>query len=245
MSFCRWKKYRYSLQTPHSRKTCFYRFLFGRRASLCTFRKGSLTLETALALPFFLCAVAALICLFSVSASQAVNERSLMEKAQALAVTAGQSSESDPYIVLYGGASAELPFPELFQSRGRAVCKAAVRSWVGYTGETFTDQKQEEMVYITPEGTVYHRERDCTYLRLTIHTIVPGDLEKVRNLSGGKYMPCEACMQNRPVYGPLYITDYGSSYHSTRECRGLKRTVMAVPLSETGGYRCCFRCGSR
>lgn len=244
MPFCHWKKHRHSLQTPHDGKNhpdCFY---LCRRVSLCTFQKGSVTLEAALALPFFLCAVVALLCLFSFSSAQARTERALMERAQTIAVTVGQGSQENPYIVLYDSVSAGLPFPNLFHSRDRIVCKAAVRAWTGYTGESFLESGSGTMVYLTPEGEVYHRSRDCTYLQLTIHRISSGELESARNLSGGKYGPCEYCIKDSTVSASVYITDYGTSYHCIKECQGLKRTIMAVPLSEAGGLRSCSRCGT-
>lgn len=167
-----------------------------------------------------------------------------MEKAQLLAVTAGQEAEKDPYILLYDSVAAQLPFPAVFYTRSRMICKAEVRAWVGYTGESFSDKKTEVMVYMTPEGTVYHRNRDCTYLQLTIHAISPERLEESRNLSGGKYASCEFCIKNHAVPDVVYITDYGTSYHRSEECQGLKRTVMAVPLSEVNGLKSCSRCSS-
>lgn len=243
MPFCCWKKHRHSLQTPHDGKNYFAQFQFCRRASLCISRKGSITLETSMSLPFFLCAIAALICLFSFSSIQAKKERALMEKAELLAVTVGQDAKEDPYILLYDNVPVKLPFSNIFPGRKRMVCRARVRAWVGYTGESFSDKETETMVYITPEGTVYHRSRDCTYLQLTVHTISSGRLEEARNLSGGKYASCEYCLRDHTVPALVYITDYGTSYHRLRECQGLKRTIMAVPLSKTEGLNSCSRCG--
>ena len=71
------------------------------RASLYISRKGSMTLEAAMAVPFFLCAVTALLYLFVFTAQNGQAYRRLMEKAEMLAVTAGQITEDDPYIRLY------------------------------------------------------------------------------------------------------------------------------------------------
>lgn len=243
MPFCDWKKHRHSLQTPHDGKNYFGHFQLCRRVSLCTFQRGSVTLEAALALPFFLCAVAALICLFSFSSAHAKRERALMEKAQMLAVTT-QEVNTDPYILLYDYVSEALPFPDVFFGKKRMLCKAEVRIWAGYTGERFSDLGNERMVYMTPEGSVYHRSQDCTYLQLTVHTVTSDHLKEARNLSGGKYASCEYCIRNHTIPAFVYITDYGTSYHRSRECQGLRRTIMAVPLSEAGGVRCCSRCGS-
>ncbi len=236
-------KLQFSLQTPHAWKQVHSNMFLSGRASRCTLRKASFTLETALALPAFLFAVTALLYLFSFSALQAKDYRKLMEKAELLAVTTEVVTGQNPYITLYDYETAKLPFAVLgFGSRG-TVQKVTVRSWTGYTGETFQAGGKEELVYRTPEGEVYHRSRDCTYLRLTIRSVTSADLSGLRNESGGKYTPCEYCVKKQQAGVLVYITDYGNSYHNKSTCQGLKRTIMAVPLSQVGGLRSCSRCG--
>lgn len=236
-------KLQFSLQTPHAWKQVHLTMFLSGRASRCTLRKASFTLETALALPAFLFAVTALLYLFSFSALQAKDYRKLTEKAELLAVTAEAFTGQNPYITLYDYETAKLPFAVVgFGSRG-TVQKVTVRSWVGYTGESFQAGGKEELVYRTPEGEVYHRSRDCTYLRLTIRSVTSAELSGLRNESGGKYTPCEYCVKKQQADMLVYITDYGSSYHNKNTCQGLKRTIMAVPLSQVGGLRSCSRCG--
>lgn len=98
------------------------------------------------------------------------------------------------------------------------------------------------MVYLTPNGEVCHSDRDCTYLQLSVRQISVGELSSARNDSGGIYDACEYCGKGTAL-GTVYVTDYGSSYHRLRTCPGLKRTIMAVPYSETAGKRFCSRCG--
>lgn len=234
MSFCCREKIKKRLQIPRGSKsgrTSFY--------ALC---KGSITLEASLALPFLLCAIVSLLWLFSFTVIEAKENRSLMERAQLLAVTVMQDT-ADPYVRLYGGNDASFSFMGNAFGGGRTFRKAVVRAWVGYTGESFRTGPSDEIVFITPEGTVYHRSRDCSYLRLSIRQLPYSSLEEARNQSGGKYGPCAYCIRNGWSGSTVYITDYGNSYHSIRNCQGLKRTVMAVPLSEVGGRRRCSRCG--
>ncbi len=236
-------KLQFSLQTPHAWKQVHSNMFLSGRASRCTLRKASFTLETALALPAFLFAVTALLYLFSFSALQAKDYRKLTEKAELLAVTAEAVTGQNPYITLYDYETAKLPFAVVgFGSRG-TVQKVTVRSWTGYTGESFQAGGKEELVYRTPEGEVYHRSRDCTYLRLTIRAVTSAELSDLRNESGGKYTPCEYCVRKQQAGVLVYITDYGNSYHNKSTCQGLKRTIMAVPLSQVGGLRSCSRCG--
>jgi hypothetical protein len=213
------------------------------RVSLCAPQNGSLTLEMALVLPLLLCAVTALLWLFAFTAGQARSYRSLTEKAQTLAVASYQMSGEDPYIRLYDPRFVSAPFPTLnFGSRWTAQ-QVEVRTWVGYTGESFQENAGGQMVYMTLNGEVYHRSRDCTYLRLTVRAVSASLVQQERNQSGERYNACEYCASAGRISGTVYITDYGTSYHTSSACQGLKRTIMAVPLSEISDLRCCSRCG--
>ncbi|MBS6397750.1 MAG: hypothetical protein KH452_11490 [Clostridiales bacterium] len=246
-SFCGRKRQKNLLQTPHVRKRSFHTErmlpLVHRRISLCAFQRGSLTLETALVLPLLLYAVMALLYIYTFTGVQAVEYQKLMERAKLLAVTVGQGYGEDPYIRLSAPVSARLPFPGGVIGGRLCVQRVTVRAWTGYTGETFRNGASGEMVYLTPEGTVCHRSRDCTYLRLSVRTLPVVEVEEARNHSGGRYDPCEYCVTASGTGAAVYITDYGTSYHSRRECQGLKRTVMSVPWSEAGGLPLCSRCG--
>lgn len=241
--FCSIKKIMKTLQIPHRRNLYLINPLKIRRVSPYTFEKGSLTLELAMVLPLFLCAVTGLLYVFSFTSIQAGRYRRLAEHAQVLALTKVGISEQDPYICLFDYDMAELPFFRIFGEHRAVTQQVTVRGWSGYTGESFNEGVQEELVYVTPEGDVFHRSRDCTYLLLSVRTASSEKLDEIRNLSGGRYRPCEYCVGNGRPRGTIYITDYGTSYHNTRSCQGLKRTVMRVPLSRTGGLPGCSRCG--
>lgn len=231
------------LQTPHRRKKQGKEPTNLRRVSLCAPKNGSLTLEMALVLPLLLCAITALFWMYAFTAVQARSYRSLTERAQTLAVTVGQMREENPYIQLYDSRIASTPFSALNFGNRWTVQQVEVRAWVGYTGESFQENAKGQIVYVTLNGEVYHRSRDCTYLKLTTRAI-SGDLVKnARNQSGERYTSCEYCVSAGRSSGTVYITDYGTSYHVSSACQGLKRTIMAVPLSETSGLRCCSRCG--
>jgi len=228
-----------TLQTPYCQ-----RWKKSRRAFPYISFRGSLTLEAALVLPIFLCAITALLYLYAFTSHEAKEYRSLMEKAQFLAITVGQISKEDPNICLYDYERVALPFQVLSFGKSSVVRKASVRAWVGYTDEKFEAKGQDTLVYITPQGSVYHRNSDCTYLSLTIHSISSAQLERERNISGGKYSPCEYCVKNKTLANQVYITDYGTSFHNSKTCQGLKRTIMAVPFSQVKGWRCCSKCGA-
>lgn len=241
--FCSIKKIMKTLQIPHRRNLYLINPLKIRRVSPYAFEKGSLTLELAMVLPLLLCAVTGLLYIFSFTSVQAGRYRTLAERAQVLALTTVGASAQDPYIRLSDYDMVELPFSRTFGGRRAVTQQVTVRGWIGYTGESFRESMQEELVYVTPEGDVFHRSRDCTYLLLTVRTASSEHLDEIRNLSGGRYHPCEYCVGSGRPRGTVYITDYGTSYHNIRSCQGLKRTVMRVPLSRTGGLPGCSRCG--
>ena len=115
-----------------------------------------------------------------------------------------------------------------------------VKGWTGYV-EGSGDSAEDDLVYVTNYGTVYHKSLSCTYLELTIRPITKDKLWLERNESGAIYSPCGKCGDLSS--GTLvYITDYGKSYHTTLDCSGLKRTINVVWLSEINGLGGCSKC---
>lgn len=115
------------------------------------------------------------------------------------------------------------------------------KGWSGYEKTGFGGE-DDETVYVTENGMVYHRDYHCTYLDLSVRAVAAENVEGLRNESQGKYHACERCMGSR-IPASVYITDYGDRYHSTLGCSGLKRTVYAIPLSEAAGKGVCSKCG--
>lgn len=136
-----------------------------------------------------------------------------------------------------------LPIP-----RVKAALRTRVRAWTGRDGNGSSmqgeDQKEtekEEMVYMTMTGTVYHKDENCTHIKLSIKTVSFEQAKELRNKSGGKYHTCERC--GGKTEGNVYITDYGDRYHSSLGCSGLKRSVLKIPLSQAEDRRACSKCG--
>lgn len=121
------------------------------------------------------------------------------------------------------------------------VQRCRMHAWVGSDGTELADE-MEEMVYITQNGTVYHKNNQCSHLKLSIHTVNSVDLAAKRNDSGGKYYPCEKCAPQGLTGGVGYITSDGNRYHNTLSCGGLKRTITVIPKSQAKGRSACSRC---
>lgn len=115
-------------------------------------------------------------------------------------------------------------------------------AWIGYMLSGSSEKQEEIYVYITETGTVYHKNRGCSYLNPSIHSVSSGMLESLRNRGGGIYYACPLCADRR-IRGNYYITDYGTNYHTSVNCSGLKRTIYEVKLSEVGGKGACSKCG--
>ncbi|MBQ6967786.1 MAG: hypothetical protein IJP84_07775 [Lachnospiraceae bacterium] len=267
-----------------------------RKRSAFSFLKGSLTVESAIALPVFIFAV-----LIVVMAGEAVRfsgnvNAGLMESAKKLSVYAYAGNRSDLLSKAggIGGKAVSLTLgksmtvKELEKSYGgellseggksglsfihstvmgpdqmidlnavwrmkvkfplpgvqgfRVIDRARIRAFTGYdnTKGRGGAAGEEEMVYVTETGTVYHRDRSCSHLNIHISTTTADAVKGKRNSSGGKYYPCEYCGKES---GTLYITEDGDRYHSKISCPGLKRTIHCVKISEVGGRGPCSRCG--
>lgn len=137
------------------------------------------------------------------------------------------------------------PFVELMGFDGFLMSQRYYgRAWTGYdaAGAVSGGTEEDPMVYVTKTGTVYHLDRNCTYLNPKIEMVSAQSVSDRRNESGEKYAPCGSC----GTYGSgneVYITSYGSSYHKRLNCPGLKRTIYTVPLSEVGARGGCSKCG--
>lgn len=118
-------------------------------------------------------------------------------------------------------------------------------AWLGEDYRTTdTDSNGDSIVYITENGTVYHKDRNCTYLAFHIKSVLSNTIEMQRNLQGAKYYPCEKCGQNIKGIN-VYITDYGDRYHTSINCSKLSRNVLTIPLSQVGDRKPCSKCGGK
>lgn len=289
---------RASLETHQdSRKLPFYGRLAKRASLIFSREKGSMTLEAAFALPFFLFAVLNILFAVNIIGMQSRIGAALHQVGNKMAFAGyayentvggalpeglasvalssgyaraqvisdvGSSYLSDSCVkggagglsfagssVMEEGDIIDLqvsyrvkPFVNLLGFDGfRMSQRYYAKAWTGYdASDSVSDMTAEDpMVFITETGTVYHLNRDCTYLNPSVEAVSVRAVKNRRNESGAKYAPCGLC--GAFPEGEVYITQYGSSYHSQLNCPGLKRTIYAVPLSEVGGRGRCSKCG--
>lgn len=141
---------------------------------------------------------------------------------------------------------ARTPFDVLNILDFSCVQKTCVRKWIGNSDEgdggNGTTGTEDVLVYVTETGTVYHTNRECTYLRLSIQSVESAQVSALRNIGGGKYYACELCGQAE-INRICYITDTGDRFHNNINCSGLKRSILTIPLNAVGDKTLCSRCG--
>lgn len=116
-----------------------------------------------------------------------------------------------------------------------------VKGWIGYV-PTMTDETGQVMVYVTDTGIVYHADATCTYLDMSVRSVSLEQVEELRNQSGGIYYACESCGQKERDENICYITDYGTRYHTSLECKKIKRNIYAISIDEAYGLGGCSKC---
>lgn len=241
--------------------------------------KGSMTIEAALAVPFFFFGVICLVCLLEIICIQTTMKSALREVGREMAKEAYLNPMIFPdkmereiaeiigeerlehSIVAGGSKGLDCKKSRIFH--GTSIMELSVRykmkipvlmfripmiereetirvkGWTGYAEGGFGNHG-EDMVYITDTGIVYHKDKNCTYLDLSVRMVDKDDIAHLRNAGGGKYYPCERCSWTKQKN--VYITNTGTRYHNSVTCSGLKRGVYAVPISEVYGRGGCSRC---
>lgn len=127
--------------------------------------------------------------------------------------------------------------------------KVRMRSFNGYAVAkkvaNSEEETAEEMVYITKNGQVYHNNRNCTHLCISVRALPSSQLSESRNKNNAKYGYCEYCFhRGDAIPTTVYVTDYGDRYHKNSDCSTITRTVLTVPLSEVEGKSLCKRCAA-
>lgn len=137
---------------------------------------------------------------------------------------------------------------------GEKICfpmtaRCRMKAWTGYEIEkesTKEEKTEEQIVYITDTGRVYHTNKNCTHLKLCIEQVEFANVQYLRNQSGAKFYACEKCLKTGIAHlaenQMVYITKTGTSYHEDRKCSGLKRSIREIPISQADGRTKCKRC---
>ena len=199
--------------------------------------RGSLTLEAAVAVPLFILAISQMI--FWIKFCDTQTSLSALAAAEARKVAANTFfTEEEPDDTLVFSTKGE-KLNGIYFSR-----TAVARTFTGrYYDENTGENKGNILVFVTENGKVYHNDKACSHIKLSIKAVQYSEVKNLRNADGGKYYRCERCIKGEP-HGQVFITKEGRRIHSHKRCSGIKRTVRGMPLKEAKalGYRPCERC---
>lgn len=222
--------------------------IFNRTLSLAPSEyRASMCLEASLSFSFFLLFLVNVLSIIFLFMTYTEDLSSLHQQGKKIAayayVTEEMLESKDENIRLQKNRIIKSPFALLAAPNCRLHTKCVVKPWTGYDVTKGKNRVEEDsIVYMTEYGTVYHKNRSCTHLALSIQAVGFYIIEEKRNESGERYVSCEYCGKNDLVT-VVYITSYGNKYHSTSKCRGLKRNIRSLSISEVEGVRPCEKCG--
>lgn len=209
--------------------------------------QASMCLEASLSFSFFLLFLVNVFSILFLYMAYTEDLTALQQQGKKLAayayLTGDLSLREDGNLYLPKSRVIQSPFPLLAAPDCRLYTKCVVKPWNGYDViQSKLREEEEPIVYITEHGTVYHKNRSCSYLTLSIQAAALDTVGEKRNQSGECYYPCEYCGKQGFIT-VVFITSYGNRYHTTVQCRGLKRTIKSVPLSQVSGMDPCQKCG--
>ena len=130
---------------------------------------------------------------------------------------------------------------------GYYVLHLTYRGWTGEgktAGTKAEGDEEETVVYFTDHGTVYHLDRNCSYIKINVMSALSEKIGYERNLSGARYYACEFCAPVLKNGVAVYYTKYGTRYHSASSCSAIRRSPGECSLEEAvKKYKPCSRCG--
>lgn len=208
-------------------------------------KNGSFTVEAAAVVPLFFLAVVVLIGMLGFYGRYADTLLRLQEHAEYTA--AFRTEPGGPAYVVLQETVRYAPqwFPDALPIV-HAPVRVRVHAWNGrenIDSETVeAPADAQELVYMTPNGSVYHTSTQCGSLDLHIRRISAEALDWERNASGGRYHACERCVGRGMAENNVYVTEDGDRYHNAYDCGGLTRTIQIVSMEEAEGLRECAFC---
>ena len=223
----------------------------GKTSLRTSLKKASIAVETALVLPIFFLGMVTMISFMDIYKLQTEHLTKLCEKTKEAGMYAyvldgsGPDNITLPDFYTYEPIGGLVPLPDV-----RIFNTVKVHAWTGKEyvneeGQAGGEEKEKEpMIYLTENGSVYHKDIGCSYLDLSISHVSKNAAEGLRNHYGEKYSPCETCGKGQEQGGMVYITETGNRYHTLESCSGLKRTVRMEKQSHVSGkMHACSRCG--
>ena len=259
-----------------SLRNAFFTVFFRKQENFGSVR-GSLSVEAACAFPLFLMVLCALLSFFSVirtelllgtAMSDTVRELAGSEdpdfsrKAAAKVLQAFQENGGTEERLGMGMTGLEIcadadasggearisaryrvavPFFSRFSLRMPLEISVSGRLWCG---KSFAEAADTQLVYVTQYGSVYHTSLSCRYLSPSVTSAGFAEIPGLRNKNGSIYYPCEICGAG-PHAEQVYITGYGTRWHSDRNCAGIRRGIRRMTRAEAKDLPLCSYCRER
>lgn len=138
----------------------------------------------------------------------------------------------------------DFPISLLKNIKINCIQQATHRQFIGKSIlDQLDDNLEDEYVYVTEYGEVYHKTPDCSYINVIMYSVSGEQIDQIRNKNGAKYYPCEYCVTHKPLpISICYVTEYGTRYHLSKECSRVERDVKRVSIKTVGGRRPCSKC---
>lgn len=218
------------------------------RVSFFTSNQGSIVIEAALVIPLFIAVFVMLLHFIILVNTQNTISNKLYDDACKMSKSILDYSTSDNInisaesiikdgIILKSEYKYEIPLL-VFGSRNLKIEQALIfRKWTGESIAKEDKNKNQEVVYVTKNGKVYHTDKGCTHLNISIREIKFGSVNK------SNYSECKICIfveisDNEKVY----ITDTGDRYHIKENCSSLTRIIEEISIEDVGDRKICSRC---
>ena len=212
-----------------------------------SYYQASMCLEATLSLSFFLLFFVNVFSIIFIYMTYTKDLNILHQQGKKIAaygyITEELLQSKEDNIFLQKTRSVEAPMSFFAGWKCQIYTQCVIKPWNGYDlGKVRDRNVEEEMVYVTEYGSVYHKNRSCSYLVLSIRGISFSKLHEEKNELGEKYESCEYC-KDKEFVTLVYVTSYGNKYHTTTKCQGIKRSIKNVPLSEVEEKKLCNKCG--
>ena len=209
--------------------------------------QASMCLEASLSFSLFIIFFVNILSVITLFATYTEALAGLQQQGKKMAayayITEGTLGSNEDIIRLQKNIKIQFPVGIIGTSKYCMTAQCVVKPWTGYDVSAVKNRADEDaIVYMTDYGNVYHKNRSCTHLALSIRAVGFVDVKEKRNEEGEVYEACEYCGENG-IVTIVFITSYGNKYHTTTKCQGLKRTIKAIPLSEVKGVDPCQKCG--
>ena len=208
-------------------------------------KEGSLTVEASLVVPLFILCIVTLIGIVVWFQKAEVIQLRLSETARIVSIGGykdknvdAQNENDDIVLKMPYVMSSTIMIPRVLKPILMQQC--VTRKFIGV--DKLEDGDEDEIVYMTPNGSVAHKSSGCTYIKSSIISVEGNSIGSRRNTSGGKYYPCRKCVKEEQ--NMYYVTEYGTRYHADLACSVIAKNAYPIKLSVLKKVKMCSKCGS-